>query len=91
MDPLIITLHGSEIAEFDGTQVKSRGMSGPICPLARKMVSDGHDPARPVKVFRGETLCFSVVSLGWWASKQCRESVWAEPKVYDYQEFWRAS
>ncbi len=88
---LIITLHGSNVARCEGHEVKARGMAGPICSLAREMVDRGYDPNRPVRVYRGDTVCFSTVSLGWWAKKQCRESKELEPKFYKYQEFWGAA
>jgi hypothetical protein len=38
--------------------------SSPVIALCRKLVAAGHDPASPLKAYRGMTLCLSVHSIG---------------------------
>lgn len=40
----------------------------PIAPLCRAMIEAGHNPADPVIIVRGTTVCFEPASLGQWAS-----------------------
>jgi hypothetical protein len=84
-----IQLHGTNRATCDDHEAKGRGMSGPICPLARAMIAAGCDPEELVEVYRGETMCFDAVPLRQWADRQCRESFSQSARFYDYTPFER--
>jgi len=73
---LRITLHGCDVARFEGVEQKARGMAGPIGPLARKLINQGEaNPFDWVEVWRGETLCFHKRALIHWASVHTSEGV----------------
>lgn len=43
--------------------------NGPIIPaLCRKLIAGGHSPDALAMIYRGDTLCFTPVSIGTWAS-----------------------
>lgn len=70
-----ITLHKHNIARFGNVEVKARGMAGPIGPLARKLIDEGHaKPFDDFEVYRGDTLCFHARALIHWASVHTTES-----------------
>lgn len=71
----IITLHKTNIARCGDVEVKTSWRSGPIGPLARKLLNEGL--ARPfdsVEVYRDGTLCFYARDLIHWASIHTTES-----------------
>ena len=59
---MIITKVSSDsIAEAEGITVT---IGSPVLALCRKLVEAGHDPATPMQVYRGDTLCLTVRSIG---------------------------
>jgi hypothetical protein len=54
-------LTGSDTCSALGITVKSES---PVLGLCRKLIEAGHDPATPVKAYRGDTLCLRLRSIG---------------------------
>lgn len=73
-EEITFTLHGTNIARCGDEEVKARGYGGPIGPLARLMIERGKNPFADVVVKRGETVCFRVHPLIFWASHHCAMS-----------------
>lgn len=69
---ITITLHGTDTARC-GDMEASTTRGSAIGNLARKLVEAGHDRGERVLVYRGETVCFSGESLGWWADRTVTE------------------
>jgi hypothetical protein len=54
-------LIGGDACRAFGTTVRG---PAPLLKLCRRLVETGHDPATPLRVFRGEVLCLKVRSIG---------------------------
>jgi hypothetical protein len=54
-------LIGKDTASAGGISVKAYT---PVLELCRRLVAAGHDPATPLKAYRGPTLCLIVRSIG---------------------------
>jgi hypothetical protein len=59
--PIHAQLIGATSCAALGVTISS---SSPVLALCRKLVADGYDPATPLEVYRGETLCLKVRSIG---------------------------
>jgi hypothetical protein len=74
------------VASANGIEVKARGMSGAIGPLARRLLTDRlAKPFEDVMIYRGDTLCFNPAPLIWWASMQTSESFGQSAKTGVYK------
>ena len=81
-----IELHGSNTASFGGITHKSNWRTGPIGPLARKMLDTGAaKPFDKVEVYRNGTLCFHARDLIHWATVHSTESDAASVKTVVYK------
>jgi hypothetical protein len=81
-----IDLHSIGVASAKGIEVKARGMSGAIGPLARRLLTDRlAKPFEDVMIYRGDTLCFNPAPLIWWASMQTSESFGQSAKTGVYK------
>jgi hypothetical protein len=54
-------LAGSDSCNVLGITTNS---SSPVLALCRKLVQAGYDPSTPLEVYRGETLCLRIRSIG---------------------------
>jgi hypothetical protein len=59
--PIRAELAGSDTCRAEGITAHS---SSPVLALCRKLIEAGHDPARPLHAYRGETLCLVIRSIG---------------------------
>jgi hypothetical protein len=59
--PIHAELAWSDTATACGIAVRS---STPVLALCRKLIEAGHDPDRPMQVWRGPVLCLHVRSIG---------------------------
>ena len=81
-----IDLHDIGVARSNGIEVKARGMSGSIGPLARRLITERlGKPFDNVMIYRGDTLCFNPAPLIWWASTQTSEGVSQSAKTAVYK------
>lgn len=60
-DALFARLIRSDQAEAEGYRVRS---TSPVLALCRKLIEAGFDPDRPLRAYRGDTLCLTVRSIG---------------------------
>ena len=55
-------------AELTGDTCTALGLTGkagaPVLALCRMLIEAGHDPAMPLEVYRGDTLCLRLRSIG---------------------------
>jgi hypothetical protein len=54
-------LIGSDTCTAVGLTIKS---GTPVLALCRTLIEAGHDPGMPLEVYRGDTLCLRVRSIG---------------------------
>jgi hypothetical protein len=57
----------------------------PVLTLCRRLIKAGHDPARPLHVYRGETLALTVRSLGEGAGLTVRDDNRGTPRFVRYR------
>jgi hypothetical protein len=60
-DPIEAELIGSDQCQTNGITVRS---SSPILAMCRKLIEAGHDPDRPLHVYRSNILALKVRSIG---------------------------
>ena len=58
---IIAKLTGSDTCAALGLTAQS---SSPVLQLCRQLAAAGHDPARPLDAYRGQTVCLRVRSIG---------------------------
>lgn len=81
-----IDLPSIGVATANGIEVKARGMSGAIGPLARRLLTERlGKPFDDVMIYRGDTLCFNPAPLIWWAATQTSESFGQSAKTGIYK------
>jgi hypothetical protein len=61
MNPIRAELKGDDKAVACGFVVRT---SSPLLALCRKLVDAGYDPSISLEVYRGDTLCLRVRSIG---------------------------
>jgi hypothetical protein len=61
MTPIRADLHGSTLATTGDLSACS---FSPVIELCRMIVEEGHDPSTPMEVYRGDTLCLQIRSIG---------------------------
>lgn len=57
----------------------------PSFDYCRRLIAQGVDPAEPLEVYRGETLAYTVSSIGWGAKKKILENDKVGPVIIDYK------
>jgi hypothetical protein len=81
--PRRATLIGSDRCEAEGHTVRAYA---PVLAMCRELVAAGYDPETPFEVYRGDTLCLKVRSIGEGARYTAKDSSAGTPVLRLYQE-----
>jgi hypothetical protein len=64
VEPICAVLSGDNRCEAEGLTATA---AAPVLAMCRTLVAAGHDSARPLHAYRGDTLALTVTSIGWGA------------------------
>ena len=72
-------------AALSGNTCTAEGLTAtaaaPVLALCRRLVEAGHDPARPLHAYRGDTLALTVTSIGWGARHTVKDNSCGTPSL----------
>ncbi|MET0706818.1 MAG: hypothetical protein ABWY82_08235 [Tardiphaga sp.] len=77
--PIRADLTGSN--QCCAVNIMARGYS-PVLALCRKLIAADHDPSRRLQIYRGETLCLTVRSIGEGARLTVQDNRHGTPTLY---------
>jgi hypothetical protein len=81
---IVAQITGSKRCDAEGLTVTGHA---PVLAMCRKLLESGFAPTRPLKAYRGETLCLTVGSIGWGAKHTVDES--RTPRLVGWKAFSR--
>jgi hypothetical protein len=77
-DAIVARITDSNRCDAEGLTVIGHA---PVLGMCRKLIEAGFDSTRPLKAYRGETLCLTVSSIGWGAGQTVEDNVCGTPSL----------
>jgi hypothetical protein len=82
LTPIRAELRKSRTCIAEGVTVNAYA---PVLEMCRELVGRGHNPARPLRAYRGDVLCLKLSSIGWGAQYTVRDNNCGTPTLHRRQ------